>query len=100
MVNFILGFQTAQNRNRAFDGRFIDGNRLEPPLECRVFSDGFAVLVRCETSRYEPLIDIGKASSRNSILTCGGTDQLKSSGEGRLDHLTCINAPLCFAQVE
>lgn len=53
-----------------------------------------------ETSRCESLIDRGKASSRNSILTCGGTDQLKSSGEGRLDHLARINAPFRFAQVE
>lgn len=36
----------------------------------------------------------------NSILTCSSTDQLQSSGEGRLDHLAGINAPFRFAQVE
>ena len=50
--------------------------------------------------RCESLVDREKAFSRNSILTCGGTDQFESSGEGRLDHLARINAPLCFAQVE
>ena len=36
----------------------------------------------------------------NSILTRGGPNQLKSSSESGLDHLTSINAPFCFAQVE
>ena len=36
----------------------------------------------------------------NNVLTCGGANQLKSSGKGRFDHLACINAPLRFSQVE
>jgi len=53
VMNFILGLQTAQNRDCAFDGRFINSNWLESPFECRVSSDGFAVLVRCGSSRFK-----------------------------------------------
>ena len=53
VMDFIFRLQTAQNRDRAFDGRFINSNWLEPPFECRVSSDGFAVLVRCGSSRFK-----------------------------------------------
>jgi len=42
----------------------------------------------------------GRQDLRNGVLTCGGTNQLKSSGKGRFDHLPRIDTPLCFAQVE
>ena len=52
MMNFILRLQPAQDRDCALDGRFINGNRLESPFKCRIFSDGFAVLISCGTSRF------------------------------------------------
>ena len=50
MMHFILRLQSTQNRDCALDGWFIYGNWLESPFERRVFSDGFAVLVGCDTS--------------------------------------------------
>ena len=34
------------------------------------------------------------------VLTCGGANQLKSSGKGGFYHLARIDTPLCFAQVK
>jgi len=42
----------------------------------------------------------GGKPPRKSILTCCGANQLESSCEGRFDHLTSIDAPFSFAQVE
>jgi len=52
-----------------------------------------------ETPGCESLVE-KKNVFMNSILTCGGTNQLESSGKGRLNHLARINTPFCFAQVE
>lgn len=49
MMDFVLRLQTTENRDRAFDCGLVDGHRLEPPFERGVFSNRFAVLVRCRT---------------------------------------------------
>lgn len=51
--------------------------------------------IRCRDANNQP----GKLS-RNSILTCGGTNQLKPPGKGWFNHLACINTPFCLAQVK
>ena len=53
MMDLILRLQTTENRDRAFNGGLVDGYRLEPPFERGVFSNGFAVLVRCWTPRFK-----------------------------------------------
>ena len=45
MVNLVALFQTAQDRDRVFDGRRCAEDRLESPFERRVFLDVLAVLV-------------------------------------------------------
>ena len=44
-MDFVPGFQTAQDRDGGFDGRLLNLNGLEAPLQCRILPDGLAVFV-------------------------------------------------------
>ena len=45
VMHFVAFLQSAQNCDRVFHGRFIHHDRLETPLQRRVFLDVFAVLI-------------------------------------------------------
>ena len=47
MVDLVSVAQSAQDRDRIFDARLIDENRLEASLECGVLLDVLAILVEC-----------------------------------------------------
>lgn len=47
MMDLVLRLEATENRDRAFNGGLVDGNRLESPFKRSIFSDGFTVLVRC-----------------------------------------------------
>ena len=45
MELFIVGRQTLQDLNRVLNGRLVDGDGLEAPLQSGVLFDGLAVFV-------------------------------------------------------
>ncbi len=47
MMSFISWFQSTQNRDRVFDRRLADVNRLETALQRCVLLDVLAILVEC-----------------------------------------------------
>ena len=75
MMDFILRLQTTQNRDRVFNGGFFNGNWLESPLERGVFSDSFAVLIRCRTPSFKcgmvrSFDDAGQVAGMDETLRC------------------------------
>ena len=47
MMDLVLRLEATQNRDRAFNGGLVDGNRLESPFKRSIFSNGFTVFIRC-----------------------------------------------------
>ena len=45
VVNLVALLETAEDRNRVLDGRFVDEHLLETPLERRILLDVLAILV-------------------------------------------------------
>jgi hypothetical protein len=83
MMNFILRLQPAQDRDCALDGRFINGNRLESSFKCRIFSDGFAVLVSCGTSRSRMRDHQNSAAMTGELRGEDKTSRCRELVEGR-----------------
>ena len=78
MEHFITILQTTQNRDRIFNARLIDHNRLETTLQRRVFFDVFAVLIQSR-----------------------GTDTVQlTSCQHRLQHVSGIHCTVCLARAD
>ena len=75
MKNFIAFFQSAENGNRVFHGRFIYQYRLKTSFQCRIFFNIFTILIqRC----------------------CTDTVQF-STRKHRFQHISGIHSAVCLA---
>src|SRR5690606_14960952 len=74
VMDFVLLLDSAQYRDGLLDGRFVDDDRLEAPLQRGVLLDG-------------PVLVEG-----------GGPDHAQlTTGEGRLEHVACVNGSFGLA---
>ena len=75
VVDLVPLFEAAEDRDRVFDRRLADEDRLEPPLECRVLLDVLAELVEG-----------------------GGADAAQlAASQGRLEQVGRVHRPLGLA---